>query len=356
MRYFIYLFSFISIHFSNAQIVWTNPITGSNPASSNPYTAGQSVASNISVSGIGRGPGVGKVDAADVYRADSWSENGLNTSDYFYFTLTPDPGYWINLSNFTYTASNGLGGGAQFAFRSSLDNYASNIGSATGTGTTIALGGVDYTHVTTPITFRFYGYQGHGGNFSIDDFTFNGSVALPIQLDIFEVRNQLKPVLYWSTLSELNNDYFTVLRSKNGQDFQEIVRMEGNGTSDKLNEYSYIDQSPLTGKVYYRLKQTDFNGQFTFSPIRSIVVANNSQQPIVYPSLVNNEINIDFSNTKPSSWSWTLVNMQGQLIKKENITDHQDNISIQVDFAGSGVLILNIYSPEGIYNYRLVKK
>ncbi|MEP7268403.1 MAG: hypothetical protein ABI844_12320 [Saprospiraceae bacterium] len=356
MRYFIYFFSLLSIHFSFSQVVWTNPITGTNPASSNPYTAGQTISANIIVSGIGRGSGIGKQDAANVYRADGWSEVGLNTSDYFYFTLTPDPGYWINLSNFTYTATNGLGGGAQFAFRSSLDNYASNIGSAIGTGTTIALGGVDYTHVTTPITFRFYGYQGNGGNFSIDDFTFNGSVALPIQLDIFEVRNQLKPVLYWSTLSELNNDYFTVLRSKNGQDFQEIVRMKGNGTSDKLNEYSYIDQSPLTGKVYYRLKQTDFNGQFTYSTIKSIIISTGTNLPIVYPSIMDDKFNIDFSNVVQKKWTWSLLSLQGQVMKKGVIEETQDIIEINFGYAPTGILLLNISSKDENHIYRLVKK
>lgn len=194
-------------------------------------------------------------------------------------------------------------------------------------------------------------------SFRVDDVTLTGTLtSLPIELADFNADlHHGFPNITWSTYAELNNDHFTILRSKNGTNFQEIGHIVGNGNTDKKNDYSYLDQSPLSGKVFYQLKQTDFNGQFTFSLIRSIVVANNSQQPIVYPSLVDNEINIDFSNTKPSIWSWTLVNMQGQLIKKGVVKNPEDLVSVSSDMAPSGVVILTLISETGMYNYRLVK-
>jgi hypothetical protein len=73
------------------QIVWTNPITGSNPGANNPYTTGQTVNGNLTVSGIGRGSGIGKVDAANQYAADGWPESGsLGANDYFLFHPHPE--------------------------------------------------------------------------------------------------------------------------------------------------------------------------------------------------------------------------------------------------------------------------
>lgn len=165
-----------------AQSIWTNPITDSNPSASNPFTAGQTVAANLSVSGIGRGPGLNGNAGSNRYNALPWSA-ALDANDYFYFTLTPNAGYKLNLTSFTYTGQASGTGPTQAAFRSSADSYGANIGSAGISSGTISLSAATYQNLTGAITFRFYAWGGSNpsaGTFSINDFTFNGTVvALP---------------------------------------------------------------------------------------------------------------------------------------------------------------------------------
>ena len=91
---------------------------------------------------------------------------------------------------------------------------------------------------------------------------------LPIELLSFEAQTNNNHVdLKWSTASETNNDFFTIEKSKDGQNFVVVGKEDGAGNSTTIINYSGVDYSPYTGISYYRLKQTDFNGQFTYSNI-----------------------------------------------------------------------------------------
>jgi hypothetical protein len=86
-----YLLLIVFIVVSNGiigQVIFTNPITGTNPNTSNPYTIGQNFEGNITVSGIGRGAGINGSNANDRYSARNWSTGGIDMTDYFEFTLT----------------------------------------------------------------------------------------------------------------------------------------------------------------------------------------------------------------------------------------------------------------------------
>jgi len=160
------------------QSIFTNPITGTNPNTSNPYTLGQTVNANITVSGIGRSSGITGSNGNDRYNATGWNSASLDTNDYLEFTLTPNSGYEIDFVSFVYTGQASSTGPTSFAFRSNLDGYTTNIGTPIATGTTISLAGASYQNLTNSITFRLYGWgaSGAGGTFSVNDFTFNGTV------------------------------------------------------------------------------------------------------------------------------------------------------------------------------------
>lgn len=162
-----------------AVVLWTNPITGTDPGNSNPYTTGQMVDSRITVSGIGRGSGLSANSGDNRYNANSWGGTSRDATDYFTFTLTPKAGYEIDLMSFVYSGQRSNSGPNTFEFRSSKDSFASSIGSPTATGTTISLAASAYQNLTSAIEFRLYGWgnSAAGGTFSVNDFTFNGEVA-----------------------------------------------------------------------------------------------------------------------------------------------------------------------------------
>jgi hypothetical protein len=96
--------------------------------------------------------------------------------------------------------------------------------------------------------------------------------SLPIELINFEANiNEQKLIdLNWSTATEKNNNYFTIEKSDNGIIFNEIFKIEGSGDSYIKKDYHLIDSFPLEGVSYYKLKQTDYNGDYKYSKIVAI--------------------------------------------------------------------------------------
>jgi hypothetical protein len=94
-------------------------------------------------------------------------------------------------------------------------------------------------------------------------FTFGTVVTpLPVKLIEFTAREDNGQVLLtWSTASEDNNSYFTLERSQDGENFQFLATVEGMGTNKSKTNYSFVDSSPFIGRSYYRLSQTDTDGE-----------------------------------------------------------------------------------------------
>ncbi len=90
--------------------------------------------------------------------------------------------------------------------------------------------------------------------------------GLPIELVSFNaVESGDDVVCDWTTDSEINNDYFTVERSKDGVAYDPVVVIKGAGNSSHELHYSAIDKKPLPGNSYYRLRQTNYDGSLTYS-------------------------------------------------------------------------------------------
>ncbi len=110
--------------------------------------------------------------------------------------------------------------------------------------------------------------------------------ALPITLISFNASVQENNTVKvdWTTAQEVNNALFSIERSENAVDFEVIGFKEGAGDSNAILEYSFIDNEPLEGISYYRLVQTDFNGQFTTSQLSRIELKSENHPPKLYPN------------------------------------------------------------------------
>lgn len=163
--------------------------------------------------------------------------------------------------------------------------------------------------------------------------------VLPIKLLNFNVKVVDKDyvLIDWQTASEINNDYFTIERSFNGIDWEELMRINGAGNSSYLLNYSEIDYTPYNGISYYRLKQTDFDGKFEYSEISSVNV-NDETNFHIFPNPANNQITILAANSEFEEI--TIYNSLGQ-----NVT-----ILTQQNFENEGKLIIDLSKlSSGIY-------
>ncbi|WPP48418.1 hypothetical protein [Catalinimonas niigatensis] len=100
---------------------------------------------------------------------------------------------------------------------------------------------------------------------------------LPVELTSFSA-SLLEPhvELNWETASEINSDFFSVERSENGKDFQEIGQLKAAGDSDTPLQYRYIDEQAarrFSGSLFYRLRTVDFDGSFEYSDITAVSIS-----------------------------------------------------------------------------------
>jgi len=122
-------------------------------------------------------------------------------------------------------------------------------------------------------------------SFSDDGVGSTNGTSLPIELTSFTATKVDANVkLAWTTATETNNDFFTLEKSNNGVDWQTIYTCDGAGTTTIVHSYSHIDNEPYNGVNYYRLQQTDINGQFTYSSIESVVIKNVDIVFMVFPN------------------------------------------------------------------------
>lgn len=117
-------------------------------------------------------------------------------------------------------------------------------------------------------------------------------VPLPVELTQFHatpVKSIVK--LDWVTATEINNDFFTVERSINGLDWEEVLERKGQGNSQTTSIYTDYDEAPHAGLSYYRLKQTDLNGKFDYSDVRKVMFDANELR--VYPNPAKEQIFVE---------------------------------------------------------------
>lgn len=109
-----------------------------------------------------------------------------------------------------------------------------------------------------------------GGCSTSQNVTVTLTEPLPVTLTHFSgARAQGAKVvnLTWATANEQNNAYFRVERSEDSKSFESLAQVSGAGNSTKAQSYSFTDNRPLAGVAYYRLRQIDFDGKATYSPV-----------------------------------------------------------------------------------------
>lgn len=144
---------------------------------------------------------------------------------------------------------------------------------------------------------------------------------LPIELLSFTAQPVNDAVkLEWITASESGNAAFTILRSGDGQTFTEVLRMPGAGHSLGERRYATVDESPLPGLSYYRLKQTDFDGRSTLSGI--VAVEFRSAAPFtVHPNPASDWIRIGSSAAEGGALRVQLLDAAGRTVLDERVPE-----------------------------------
>lgn len=162
------------------------------------------------------------------------------------------------------------------------------------------------------------GNSGNGGNGKviITVFALN---PLPVELAYFKGAASKNTVeLYWQTASESYNEKFIVERSVDGKAYQAIGVVAGAGTTQEQQRYIFIDEQPLTGLNYYRLKQIDFDGKFEYSPVIAVDFRA-STGILVYPTLVRDAFQIELPEDATEKTTLHIYSMLGSLVYSQEL-------------------------------------
>lgn len=162
-------------------------------------------------------------------------------------------------------------------------------------------------------------------DFSFAEFTYT---PLPVTLVNFEATASAANTasLKWSTASEQNNDFFTVERSYDGAQFEPVQELAGAGTTSVLHSYEAHDVQAVAGTVYYRLKQTDFDGTTSFSKVVAVALeATTGPDPIftVYPNPCSGSCTVALGNSS-ESLEVAVYDLSGQQVQASIVTTQSD--------------------------------
>ncbi len=196
---------------------------------------------------------------------------------------------------------------------------------------------------------------------TFSDFSAAGDGApLPIELLSFDAEPVGNTVLVsWTTASEINNDFFTVERSVDASIFTPIGTVNGAGNSSSTRSYSFVDVQPMMGVSYYRLRQTDFNGDFeVFDPAAVNFGSGMVQGAALFPNPAVEYAHV-MINTASSGKGWVRVtDVTGRLISNFQIVMEKGMtpFTLQTDNLAPGKYLVTVEAADGkVYNLPLMK-
>jgi hypothetical protein len=180
----------------------------------------------------------------------------------------------------------------------------------------------------------------------------NMGSPLPIELLSFNaVCSGDKVNLNWATSSETNNNFFIIEHSRNDFTWETVTIIPGAGNSNKTLTYSCTDNNSYSGTSYYRLKQTDYNGNSNyFDPI---VVSCNSTVDgyfILKPNPASDEVTCSVFSTEDNNASIEIVSHLGQImyLKNYSLVKGSNDFTMDVSSLTNGVYIVIVHSADGM--------
>ena len=159
--------------------------------------------------------------------------------------------------------------------------------------------------------------------------------------------------LNWATASEINNDYFTIERSADATNFEPIAIVNGKGNISAISNYTWLDETPLDGVAYYRLKQTDFNGAYEYHEIIS-VACNKGNDISVYPNPFENSFTVQLSENLTYPIHIEVVDYLGRKVHAQTIETRATEITLN-DQLPTGTYFIKVITEASQVVERIVK-
>jgi hypothetical protein len=203
------------------------------------------------------------------------------------------------------------------------------------------------------------GNAAFGSAIVLNNCTSCKSLINPLPVSLIEFKHttagENSVVLEWITASETNNAYFEVERSNDGFHFDIISEKIPGTNGNSMVQYHWEDTRPISGTAYYRLRQTDFNGEFSVSEIIYVSVAHNSTHEVsVFPNPSAGTVNVQFSGMQNPLME--VFNCNGQKVMSKIISAAAEGTTQSFDFSSfqKGIYLISWSEGAQIVTKKLV--
>lgn len=185
-------------------------------------------------------------------------------------------------------------------------------------------------------------------------------VVLPVALSYFSGRFENNSVLLnWVTEQETINAYFDIEASHDGSNFTSIGRQNANGNNSVITRYNFTDYRFFkTGNNYYRLKQVDVDGKFTYSAIVLVkLTAEKKPVIIIYPNPFTSSVTVSLTQNQSSGWQVNVYSTTGQLVLHKELSGGQNQVNLNMAKISAGVYQVVVKDEKGeiIHTGKLMK-
>jgi hypothetical protein len=225
-----------------------------------------------------------------------------------------------------------------------------SIMGASGSNTTSALDAAG-----TPVVFNT------SNTLIIANKKFLGSLAaVPVEFYEFKVsrKGEDAAYIYWSTATELNNEKFLVERSTDGITYKTIATVAGAGNSVSVQNYTMLDPSLEPRTYYYRIKQVDFDGKYSYSVVRILNLNSNLvAQPEIYPVPFNGDLKVKMELDTESETELKILDLNGKTVLRKLFegTKGTNIFNLNTTQLTYGVYFLEVSNGGNVYSEKIVK-
>jgi len=192
-----------------------------------------------------------------------------------------------------------------------------------------------------------------------------GTNPLPVEWLSFAGKQvNIQVDLTWQTASESDNDFFTIERSLNGFDFWEIGTLPGSGTTHSVSSYQFIDDRPISGIGYYRIKQTDYDVKFDYSRIIAVKFDPfenpelKNTKILIYPNPVEGNVVRIIVNNKlvEEEMELSVIDIEGRIYYLETIHLSKNSLDINIEksILSPGIYTIRMKGLSGVYTGRMI--
>ena len=167
-------------------------------------------------------------------------------------------------------------------------------------------------------------------------------------------------LLQWETHSESNNDRFEIERSFDGTAFEQVGTVSGAGTTASPQNYEFTDTAfdripANASEVYYRLKQVDLDGHYTFSEVRILAFPASASTLNVWPNPASTSVNMQY-HVATTGYRLEVIDLTGRIVYTTELTNLADRFSVNVSGFKAGLYFVHLTNSRERITKKVVVK